>query len=175
MPTLDEIETAIIGRVEDSLRSAASSLAVQRGFSGLVQPAVYVAIDAGTLTRVTSTTFRQQVSAYVTIVFKELSSEAQRRKGLYAILAGVLQCLLLQTLELDMAPLEPRAWKNVTTADLAEKGLLAFEIELATHFTLVRADDEATVDLLRVGLEYYLQDPADDEAVDASDLVALGE
>lgn len=31
------------------------------------------------------------------------------------------------------------------------------------------------VDLLRIGLNYYLQDPVDDDVVDATDLVELGE
>jgi len=48
------------------------------------------------------------------------------------------------------------------------------EVRLPQVAEIVAPLPEEEVDLLRVGLNYYLQDPADDGVVDAADLVELG-
>lgn len=172
---LSEIEDAIVARIEEKLSAAAGYVAVQRGTDGIPQPAVYVSLEEGSFEKVTSSTFRQTVKGFVDIIFSHYSNEEQRRRGIFPILEGVMQTLLLQDLGLTISPLKLRGFRNVTTEDLRAKGLMAFSLELETSYHLRKLDEEETVDLLRIGLNYYLQDPVDDEVEDASDLVTLSQ
>jgi hypothetical protein len=168
---LAQIEEAIVGRIRTKLGAGAGTLAVQRGAEGLPQPAVYVSTEAGKFQAVTQQSFRQELTIFVDVIFSELSSEGERRKGVYLILQGIIQTLLLQQLDLAIKPIVPTGWRNTTTEDFREQGLIVYSLELATSYVISRLDDEATVDLLRVGLNYYLK-PGDDTA-DASDTITL--
>ncbi|MEW6595653.1 MAG: phage protein Gp37 [Thermodesulfobacteriota bacterium] len=168
---LAQIEEAIVGRVKTKLAAVAGTLAVQRGAEGLPQPAVYVSTEAGRFQAVTQQSFRQELTIFVDVIFSELSSEGERRKGVYLILQGIIQTLLLQQLGLAIKPIVPTSWRNTTTEEYREQGLIVYSLELATSYVISKLDDEATVDLLTVGLNYYLK-PGDD-TVDASDTVTL--
>ncbi|ABC76431.1 phage protein Gp37 [Syntrophus aciditrophicus] len=168
---LSEIEEAIAARIKEKLAAAAGYVAVQRGTEGIPQPAVYVSLEEGAFEKVSSDSFRQTVKGYVDIVFSHLGNEEQRRRGIYPILEGIVQTLLLQTLGLGIAPLRPKAFRNVTSEALRAKGLLVYSLEFETGCHLRKLDEEAAADLLRVGLNYYLQDPEDDEVADAADLI----
>jgi hypothetical protein len=170
MPTITEIEDAIVAKLESRLESA-RKIGIQKGVEGIPQPAVYVSTESGKFKKVTMTKWRQTLTIYVDIVFKHLSNERERRKGVYAILEGVVQTLFLKTLDLAIDPIEPQSFRNTTTEDLISKGLMAFSLELETANYITELDDEEAVDLLRIGLNYYLT-PGDD-VVDASDLVTL--
>ncbi|OPY07252.1 MAG: hypothetical protein A4E68_01934 [Syntrophaceae bacterium PtaB.Bin095] len=168
---LSEIEEAVAARITEKLAAAAGYVAVQRGTEGVPKPAVYVSVEEGAFEKVSADVFRQTVKGYVDIVFSHLGNEEQRRRGIYPILEGVLQTLLLQTLGLEIAPVRPKAFRNVTSETLRAKGLLAYSLEFETSCHLRKLDEEEAADLLRIGLNYYLQDPEDDEVVDASDLI----
>lgn len=166
---LTRIEDAIVELIERKMSTTAGMVEVQKGFQGLIKPAVYVSTDAATFEKVTQSSFRQTVTVYVDIVFSHLMDERERRKGVYLILAGVVQLLLLQDLGLDIKPLTPKRWRDATTEELRKKGLIAFSLELSTSYIIRKLDEEATDDLLSIGLNYYLK-PGDD-IVDASDLI----
>jgi len=170
---LTQIEDAIVARIKTKLAAAAGVVTVQKGAEGLPQPAVYVSTEEGSFRAVTQTSFNQEVKIFVDIIFSHLASEGERRKGVYLILLGIIQTLLLQKLGLAIKPLTPRGWRNTTTEEFREKGLIVYSLELATSFVITKLDDEATDDLLLVGLNYYLQDPADDGEIDASDELTL--
>jgi hypothetical protein len=169
--TFSDIEEAIVTRLTTSLADAARRVDVQRGVSGIPQPAVYASVDAGEFMKVSQSTYKVQLKIYVDIIFKHLSSELERRKGIFLILKSIILSLMLQDLDLNISPLRPKSFSNTTTDELGEKGLISFSLELETGMTMTRVDDEVTVDLLRVGLNYYLQ--PDDDVVDASDLLTL--
>jgi hypothetical protein len=173
MVTLNDIEETIVTRVQSKLSAAAGFVAAQRGIEGIPQPAVYVSIEEGSFRKITSTTWEQAVTCFVDIVFSNLQNEAQRRKGIYAILEGVVQCLLMQKLGLDIAPLAPKSFRNITSAEHASKGLIVYEMEFNTSCNISKLDEEETTDLLEIGLSYYLQDPTDDDIPDAADTVTL--
>jgi hypothetical protein len=170
---LSDIEDGIVSRITTKLANAAGSLGVQKGFKGIPQPAVYVSVEEGTFTRVTSTTYGVEVGCFVDIVFSHLQSESQRRRGIYPILEGIVQTLAGQKLDLAIDPLQPKAFRNITTQEIRDKGLIAYELEMRTKFNVTRADDEAVTDLLKVGLNYYLT--PGDETADASDTVTLSQ
>jgi hypothetical protein len=100
-----------------------------------------------------------------------VQNESQRRKGIYPILQGIVQCLLLQDLGLKMTPLVPKSFRNITSEAQKERGLIAYSLEMKTKTQIKRLDDETVTDLLTIGLNYYLK-PGDD-AVDATDLLTL--
>lgn len=171
---INEIEDAIISRLQDQMAAAAGVLDVQKGFDGIFQPAVYVSTEAGQFDKVSQGSYRQSLTIFVDMLFSHLGSERERRKGVYLIMEAALQALLLQQLGLAITPIVPKNWRNTTTSELRDKGLIGFSLELSTSFLITATSDEELVDLLRIGLEYYLQDP-DDDVVDATDLVELGE
>lgn len=170
---LDQIEEAVKNRIGDKLAEAAGKLDIQRGVDGIPRQAIYVSVEEGDFARVTQETYSVAVKGYVDIVFSHLQNEEMRRKGIMPILEGVYQCLLLQKLGLSILPIVPQKFRNTTPPEMKEKGQIVFTLEFGTKFNITRLDEEAVTDLLRVGLNYYLQDPADDGVADASDLVTL--
>jgi hypothetical protein len=168
---LSAIEEAIVARIKLNLTAAVTRIDVQRGIEGTPQPAVYVSAEEGTFVKVTDDVLRQTVTLYVDVVFSNMQSEAQRRKGVYPIMEGVLGCLFGQKLGLEITPVMPKSFRNTTTEELKSKGLIAYSLELNTSYHIRRIDDEAVTDLFTVGLEYYLQ--PDDEVLDAADEVIV--
>ena len=170
---LNEIEEGVKNRISAKLADAAGKLDVQRGVDGIPGQAVYISVEEGQFARVTSETYSVTVKGYVDIVFSNLQSESMRRKGIAPILEGIYQCLLLQRLGLAIDPIVPKMFRNTTTPELKDKGLIVYTLEFSTKFNIKKLDEEAVTDLLAIGLNYYLQDPADDGKIDASDEVTL--
>lgn len=170
---LTQIEDAIVARIETKLAATAGMVSVQKGAEGIPHPAVYVSTEAARFEKATMQSYRQEVTIFVDVIFSHLASEGERRKGVYLILQGIVQTLLLQDLGLAIKALVPRNWKNVTTEEFREKGLIVYSLELATSFVIAKLDDEVVADLLTVGLNYYLK-PGDD-IIDASDELTLEE
>ncbi|MBU4274015.1 MAG: DUF1834 family protein [Planctomycetes bacterium] len=168
---LTQIEDAIVDRIGTKLGATAGMVAVQKGAEGIPHPAVYVSTEEGSFKEITPVSFNQEVKIFVDVIFSNLASEGERRKGVYLILQGIIQTLLLQKLDLAIKPLKPTRWRNVTTEEFREKGLIVYSLELATSFVITKLDDEEVADLLTVGFNYYLK-PGDD-VVDASDTVTL--
>jgi len=154
-----EIEEAIVSRIENKVALAGKQIAVS------------ACLDSGSLERITSNTYRQTVSGDVSMIFRGISTAAQRRQAVYPILEGIEVALLGQQFGLDINPLRIKSFRNVTLDEYREQGLLVYNMEVETSYHIRRLDDEEVDDLLRVGLNYYLQDPLDDAVADASDLV----
>ena len=153
---LSAIEENTVARIKAKLTTASAKIDVQRGIEGIPQQAVYVSAEEGTFTRVTDDVLKQQITIYVDIVFSNVQSEAQRRKGVYPIMEGVLQCLFGQQLGLKITPIIPKTFRNTTTEELKSKGLIAYSLEMSTSYHIRRVDDEAVTDLFYVGLQYFL-------------------
>ncbi|MDR3631481.1 MAG: DUF1834 family protein [Desulfocapsaceae bacterium] len=167
---LTQIEDAIVALLTTKLAASSARISVQKGFEGLPQPAVYVSTEAGRFEKISQSTFREHLTLFVDVLFSQRSDERERRKGIYLILEGILQTLLLQDLGLQVKPIEPQNWRNTTTEEFRKQGLLAFSLELTTSYTISKQDDETVTDLLAVGLNYYLE-PGD--RLEASDTVTL--
>lgn len=169
--SIDQIEDAISDRIKTKLANVAGMVAVQKGSNSISQPAVYVSAEEGKFEQEGKITFRQQVIVYVDILFEHLSDEQQRRQGVFMILAAVLQTLMIQDLGLKIQPIKPGSWRNSTSEELQQHGVIAFTLTLETSYAIERLDDEAVTDLLRVGLNYYLK--PGDAVADATDTVTL--
>jgi len=170
--TCTDIETAVLEEITtrlDGVRAAA----IQKDAQGLYPgPTVSVAIFEGTFEKVTQVTWKQKVTVHVLLTFKHERGEEERRKGINPLVQGVVLYLMLRDLGLNMEPLKPVRFRDVTDSEDYEERKIVYLVELSTSFTMTKLDLEEAVDLLTVGLNYYLK-PGDD-VVDASDLVTLG-
>lgn len=167
-----DIEAAVLEEITSRLEGV-RAWAVQKDAAGLYQgPTASVAIFEGTFEKVTQAAWKQKVTVNVLLTFKHERGEEERRRGINPLVQGVVQTLMLKDLGLAMEPLKPVRFRDVTDEADYEARRIVYLVEFATAFTLVRLDDEAAVDLLRIGLEYYLK--PGDGARDASDLVELG-
>ena len=137
-------------------------------------PAVFVYTETGKFSKSTMSKYRCELGVCVLIAFRDVKSEKRRRHGLYPILEGLIQGLMLNSLGLDIDGLVPKSFRNITDNDMQKGDVLAYQIEFATAFTM-KPPEEPTVDLLRIGLEYYLQDQDDDGVMDARDIITLQE
>lgn len=153
---LSAIEDAVVAKISGDLAAAAGHIEIKRGPEGIPQPAVYVSVEEGKYRKVTSDTYAQETIVWVDIVFANLQDEAQRRKGIYPILQGIVQCLLLQKLGLKISPLVPESFINTTTQEQKEKGLIIFSLKMRTEYNITKIGEAAALDLLKVGLAYYL-------------------
>lgn len=171
---ITEIENAIIDKLETGGLSV-RDIAIKAGSTGIVYPAVFLSTETADYKRITQAKYRCELSIVIVVIFKNFKSEKDRRHGVYPILQSVIGLLLLQDFDLDISPTIPNSFRNVTDNDLADKGLMAYQIELRTSYVIEKIDDEELFDLLRIGLEYYLQDPEDDGVMDAQDIIDLEE
>lgn len=170
---INEIENSLVALITSRLESA-RKIGVQKGIQGLAQPAVYASIEEGKFEKHGQKSVQQYLKVYLDIIFSNLKDQRSRREGINLILEGAVQLLLFNNLGLQIAPLEPKNWRNTTTTELDELGMISYSLELSTSYFLTKSEDEAVTDLLSVGLSLYLADPAD-ETADATDIVALPE
>ncbi len=138
-------------------------------------PAVFAAIEAGAYRKISQSTMRCEAKLLVAVAFKEVANDRKRRAGAHLILESVIGLLSLQTFDLSITPLAAERFYNITDDELADRGIVAYQIEFATSFDVQKQEDDAAEDLLRIGLNYYLQDPADDGTADAADEITLSE
>jgi len=171
MTTIAEVEDAIAKRLKDK-GLPVLEVDIRKGAAGLVTPAVYIAIEEGRFEKVSKSTFKQKLSVYVYVIFKQLQNEKERRRGVYPIVESVIGILLLQDLGLKIQEMAPLSFRNVTDEELSAVGLMAYQLIFETSCYVERVSDEQLTDLLKVGLDYYLK--PGDEAADAADIVNVG-
>ncbi len=168
--TIAEIEDAIISRLQ--AQGIDLRMEIKEGAAGIPINRIEVFTNAGRLDKISQNTFKQTVTVSLLLFFRNIRTEKDRRRGLYPILEGIIGILLLQTLELSISPVLPKAFRNVTTEEDRTAGELVYLVELETSYTITKTSDEQVTDLLLMGLNYFLK-PGDDVS-DASDNVVLG-
>jgi hypothetical protein len=163
-----EIEEAIVSLLTTQLSNA--RVKAQKGFEGIPQPGVYVSTEGVRFTKTTMYSWKQDLTIYVDVIFKSLNVEAQRRKGVYPILEGIVQVLFLQNLGLQIQPLEPKSFIEITGEEMLRDGLIAFTMELTTYFHVTLMPAAQAQELLRIGMSYYLEPSGIDEVTDVVNL-----
>lgn len=173
---LADIETEIVDLLSASL-TGVNRVSIDKAHSELALnvPVVNVIVGGGAFTRSTMSQFKLAAQVYIIVSFKNLRSEADRRKGVYPILEAIMGLLIGQQLDLAITPLVPKRLDNITDEKEAQEGKLVFQIEFETGFVVGPLEEADADDLLKVGLSYYLQDPADDNKADGADLIDLEE
>jgi hypothetical protein len=171
---LSDIENGIVERLNTKLTGVTKAFVDKaRSNLNLNLPIIDVIVGGGTFTSATMSQYKVKTQVFVVLTFKNLKSEADRRKGVYPILIAILLLLAGNKFGLKIDALAPKRLDNVTEEVEAKAGKIVFQIEFETGFVLTPTSDEELVDLLTVGLAYYLEDPANDDVADASDTVTL--
>jgi hypothetical protein len=152
-----DIEQAILAQFKTQ-GLLVDNLDVRRDPAGvLIMPAAVCHVEQGTMTKISATAFRVDARVYVDLVFKFMGLESDRRKQIYPILEAALGMLTLQSVGLDIHPLEPVSFQNITTPDDAAKSAIIFRMIFATYWEISRTDYVGTSALLKVLLTEYLQ------------------
>ena len=173
---LTAIEDAIVERLNTKL-TGVTKVSVDKVHSNfnLNLPIIDVITGGGTFSSATMSQYKVKTQVFVVLTFQNLKSEADRRKGVYPILMAILLLLAGNKFGLKIDALAPKRLDNITEEVEAKAGKIVFQIEFESGFVLTPTSDEELVDLLTVGLSYYLQDPADDNKADGADLIDLEE
>jgi hypothetical protein len=168
---LTDIENGIVTRLNAKLTGAVRA-GIDEAHSKLALnlPIVDVIVGGGTFSRIAQT-FKISPQVFVIVTFQNLRSVEDRRKGVYPILLAILALLINNKLGLKIDALAPKRLDNITEEAEAKAGKIIFQIEFETGFVLTAISDEDIVDMLTIGLNYYLK--PGDEVVDASDTVTL--
>ena len=169
------IEDAILARLAAGALQV-RDIDIEKLKAGVAHPAAYISTETGAFTKKGQEVYACELRIFVVLLFHHAKDERARRRGLYPILEGVARLLMGQKLGLDITPIKPVRFRNVTSDAFRKQYLCAYELELAATVELrMEAGQEDATELLRIGLEYYLQDPADDGRADATDVVELKE
>lgn len=165
------IENKSVERLNTKLESV-RRVAVDEAHSTntLKLPGVDVIIGNFSFTKVAQH-YKVVPQVFVIVTFQNLRSVKDRRQGVYPVLQAIIGLLVGNKLGLAIDPLKPKRGDNITEEKEAEEGKVIFQLEFETGFIIEAQSDEVLVDLLTIGLNYYLK-PGDDTA-DAQDLVTL--
>lgn len=138
-------------------------------------PSIITFIPSMKPTRKGQVVIRWDVDLGVYMEFKHAADEQRRYEGMMLIIEACVALLALSKLDLDITPLEPVSISEVTTAKHQEERKVAYVLKFKTRFDTKpdAAKEEDAQDLLTIGLEYFLQEPSDDEVADASDVVEI--
>jgi len=168
---LTDIEEKIAERLNAKL-SEPKVVGIDEPHGALRVPAIDVIVGGGGFKRV-SQHYEINPNVFVVVTFQNLRSVQDRRKGVYPILEAIVALLVGNKLGLKIDPLIPKRLDNITEEKEAKEGKIVFQLEFETGFVIPKLSDEEAVDLLEVGLNYYLT--PGDETADAADEVTLGE
>ena len=154
---LSDIERAVIDRLKAKGLPLVKAYDIKKeGDSIPAVPAVRNIIADGKFTPKGQKSYQVDVTLYAIIIFRHVTDEESRRKGVYPILAGVVGLLGGQTLGLDIDELTPLSFREITNAKDAESGLIVFQVPFTTHFNIEKVSDEEAADLITMGIKYYL-------------------
>lgn len=152
---------------------AAKELKVSTEKTALQKPSIHVACQSGAFTKEAQGTWKCEIEVNVYILFQHFGNEDKRREGMSRIIWGVFGYLAGQKLGLSITALQPKEFRDVTDPDIINEGDLFYQLKFSTKADLKAATEEEATQLLHIGLNYYLQDPEDDDQADASDQVTL--
>jgi hypothetical protein len=138
-------------------------------------PAICVATESVGFRQVDECTVKWSPKVMLYMVFKNVSNEAARRRGVYPILEGVTKLLQLQTLGLDIEPLVPGlSADEIIHAAFEQRGYIGFKIPFTTSFDVEKYEEpQEAIKLLMSGIKYFMQ--PDDGENDSQDIVTFWE
>ena len=160
------IEEAVLDRITSRIAELKTGANQKDTKQLLTSHAVAVAVLEGTFEKVAGS-WRQDVTVSVLVKFKNMNSEEARRKGINPLCKGIIGLLIGQKLDLDIKELQPKRFRDVTTEEKYNGGVIEYLIEFSTAFYIKKQEEEEVNDLITMSLTYMLK-PGDDTA-DASD------
>ncbi|MDA8428936.1 MAG: DUF1834 family protein [Geobacteraceae bacterium] len=164
---LTAIEQATLTRLTDKI-PALKSAGVQKDSRQLLRDiSVAVACLSGKFNKIGQAIWRNECTVSVLLKFKNMQSEEARRKGINPLVVAAVQILLGQKLGLAIGPLHAVMFRDVTSEEKYDAGVIEYLLEFSTWFDIRQLEEEALGDLITMAIDYLLK-PGDD-AIDASD------
>ena len=164
---LTAIEQATIARLVDKI-PALKSAGVQKDSKQLLRDvSLAVAVLDGKFGKLGQSCFRNECTVSVLLKFKNMQSEEARRKGINPLVMAAVLYLLNQKLGLAIGALQPVRFRDVTTEEKYDAGVIEYLLEFSTWFDIRQLEEEALGELVTKAIDYLLK-PGDDTA-DASD------
>lgn len=162
------IEQATLTRLTDMIPALKGSGAAQKDSrQQLRDTTVAVAVLDGKFSPVGQAVFRNTCTVSVLLKFKNMKSEEDRRKGINPLVAAAVQILLGQKLGLAITALQPVSFRDATTEDKYEAGIIEYLLEFSTQFDIRLLEDDALGTLITIAVDYLLK--PGDATVDGSD------
>ena len=134
---------------------------VSHNISALSRPGLACAVTSGDFTAMdNSGEVEEKAKIVVSLVFKNVASEEERRKIAHPAVSYVIHKLHDNDLGLDMTPLKVGNWREVTTAEHLAVACMVIEIEFTTQFTVVpEAAEENYRELLSICSTFKSETP----------------
>jgi len=133
---LTAIEQATLSRLTDNIPALKSSGLQKDSRQLLRDTSVAVAVLDGKFNRIGQACFRNDCTISVLLKFKNMQSEEARRKGINPLVNAAIQYLLGQKLGLSIGALQPVRFRDVTTEDKYESGVIEYLLEFSTWFDI---------------------------------------
>lgn len=181
---LTEIEAAIVDRIMASALGPYLKTvdgyekvmeAMRRGTVAGPLPGVFVKFGGGSFKKVAQR-YAFKTAWTVFVAAQDLRGRDKTTKantGAYAIIESLLALFTDHCLGLEIEPLTPMGVTENWDEDLEKQGVAIYGVDFQTAFVIEPVSDETVTDLLKVYLEYHLQDPVDNSVKDAEDQVQL--
>lgn len=164
---LTAIEQATLQRLVDKI-PALKSAGLQKDSRQLLRDvSCAVAVLDGKFSPVGQAAFRNSCTISVLLKFKNMQSEEARRRGINPLVMAATQSLLNQKLGLAIGRLAPVSFRDVTSEEKYESGVIEYLLEFSTWFDIRALPEEDLGDLVTIAIDYLLK--PGDETVDASD------
>ena len=141
---------------------------VSHNISALSRPGLACAVVSGKYTAMdNSGEVEEKAKIVVSLVFKNVANEEERRKLAHPAVRYVIGKLHKNDLGLDMEPLTVVDWHEVTSAEHLAAACLVIEIEFTTQFTVVpEAAEENYRELLSICSTFKSETPDNETLVE---------
>lgn len=145
---------------------------VSHNISALSRPGLACAVVSGDYTAMdNSGEVEEKTKIIVSLVFKNVANEEERRKLAHPAVRYVIGKLHKNNLGLDMEPLTVGNWREVTTAEHVAVACMVIEIEFTTQLTVVpEAAEENYRELLSICSTFKSETP-DNETLAESEVI----
>lgn len=157
---------------DDNTPMKFKAIDAQSNISALSRPGLACAVVSGEYTAMdNSGEVEEKAKIVVSLVFKNVANEEERRKLAHPAVRYVIGKLHKNDLGLDMEPLTVGNWREVTTAEHVAVACMVIEIEFTTQFTVVpEAAEENYRELLSICSTFKSETP-DNETLAESEVI----
>ena len=166
---LTAIEQATLQRLTDRIPELKSAAVQKDSRQQLRDISVAVAVLDGKFGKIGQACFRNECTVSILLKFKNMQSEEARRRGINPLVIAATQLLIGQRLDLEISPLVPITFRDVTTDEKYDAGVIEYLLTFTTWFDIRQLDEEDLGELVTLAIDYLLT--PDDNTVDASDIL----
>jgi hypothetical protein len=171
MKILDRLNSAGIQTKQIDFREM-----VGRQVGALDRPAVNIAVNQSTFTKVTMNKYKAALTISLFLMVQDVAGEKERRFKVYDLIDAIISTLILQDLGLNLQDhLRPLSFNNVTDKNFSDAGYSIYQINFFASYNFKKEspDVDGAVALRTIVSDYFLQDPTDDGVSDGQTIVIL--